>query len=137
MKKEKCNGCNRRFTLCGLSSHFQHQKDCKALHFSIAYSNNDVAIPNVSNRNDEASVLSPTKSLQACPINDIGDEIHNFDNESRISYIDAIDNDNELNINEETNDELEEEDIPQEQGDQIQMETNNNDHPAFSFHNDD
>src|SRR5687767_10104976 len=130
MKKEKCNGCNRWFTLCGLSSHFQHQKDCKSLHFSIANSNNDIAIPKDAFQNEEASKSSPTRSLEACPINNIRDEIHNIDNESQIIYNEDTGNDFELENNDKTTDELENENNLQEMNEHIQMDINNIDHSA-------
>ena len=38
MVKIKCNGCNRYFNNTrGLSNHFQHNKECKAIHLNVIH----------------------------------------------------------------------------------------------------
>ena len=120
-----------------MSSHFQHRKDCKSLHYSVAYQNDDVTISHVSIPVDETSASSPLKSIETYLDDAELDVICNNENDTNIIHNDDLGNDFVLKIDDAIIDEMETEEDTPDMIEPVCMYTNQNDNPAFSFHNDD
>src|SRR5688500_15818238 len=103
MNIHKCKNCNKGFqTGQGLSSHFQHKKLCKAIHYSIACQVEYNHIPVASAENANLASLSTLKTSRILLVDDDKNIlISNKDEQSKNDNDGSKDNsiDEDLNLN--------------------------------------